>query len=72
MTHQASESNQVNTMDVVRAARQRLTISHGACSAGNPALLKASIDGLLEEIHATSQVRAKVHDELGISENQAG
>lgn len=68
MAYQATDSNQVNAADVVRAARQRLTRSQGACSAGNPELLKAAIDGLLEEIHATTQVRAKIQQELGMSE----
>lgn len=68
MACQETNSDQLKAADVVRAARQRLTRSQGACSAGNPELLKAAIDGLLEEIHATTQVRAKIQQELGISE----
>ena len=66
MIHHAPEQPRLNAMDVIRGARKRLTISQGACSAGNPELLKASIDGLLEEIHVTNQVRAKINHELGI------
>ena len=68
MAYQATDSNQLSAADIVRAARQRLTRSQGACSTGNPELLKAAIDGLLEEIHATTQVRAKIQQELGFSE----
>ena len=66
MIHTPAKHPNLNAEDVVRVARQRLTASQGACSATNPELLKASIEGLLAEIETTAQLREQIHQELGI------
>ena len=62
----------MTTQEVIRAARRRLMSAQGACSAGNPELLKASIDGLLKEIPVTRQTRERINRELGFTTAKAG